>query len=92
MENEMKNYENLILELTNLEIQTNGKLNDIQRVQLDLYKKIYLLLKRINNGKEKAQEVKDHIDKSKFDGMTKSILLMAINEIVHSLNGKENTH
>jgi hypothetical protein len=92
MENEMKNYENLILELTNLEIQTNGRLNDIQRVQLDLYKKIYLLLKRINNGKEKAQEVKDHIDKSKFDGMTKSILLMAINEIVHSLNGKENTH
>ena len=92
MENEMKNYENLILELTKLEIQTNGKLNDIQRVQLDLYKKIYLLLKRINNGKEKAQEVKDHIDKSKFDGMTKSILLMAINEIVHSLNGKENTH
>lgn len=91
MENEMKNYENLILELTNLEIQTNGKLNDIQRVQLDLYKKIYLLLKRINNGKEKAQEVKDHIDKSKFDGMTKSILLMAINEIVHSLNGKENS-
>lgn len=92
MENEMKNYENLILELTNLEIQTNGKLNDIQRVQLDLYKKIYLLLKRINNGKEKAQEVKDHIDKSKFDGITKSILLMAINEIVYSLNGKENTH
>lgn len=91
MENEMKNYENLILELTNLDIQTNGKLNDIQRVQLDLYKKIYLLLKRINNGKEKAQEVKDHIDKSKFDGMTKSILLMAINEIVHSLNGKENS-
>ena len=33
MENEMKNYENLILELTNLDIQTNGKLNDIQRVQ-----------------------------------------------------------
>ena len=63
MENEMKNYENLILELTNLDIQTNGKLNDIQRVQLDLYKKIYLLLKRINNGKEKAQEVKKHIDK-----------------------------
>lgn len=91
MENEMKNYENLILELTNLEIQTNGRLNDIQRVQLDLYKKIYLLLKRINNGKEKAQEVKDHIDKSKFDGMTKSILVMAINEIIFSLNGKENT-
>lgn len=85
-------YQKRIIELTNLEIQTNGKLNDIQRVQLDLYKKIYLLLKRINNGKEKAQEVKDHIDKSKFDGMTKSILLMAINEIVHSLNGKENTH
>lgn len=85
-------YQKRIVELTDLEIQTNGKLNDIQRVQLDLYKKIYLLLKRINNGKEKAQEVKDHIDKSKFDGMTKSILLMAINEIVHSLNGKENTH
>lgn len=85
-------YQKRIIELTDLEIQTNGKLNDIQRVQLDLYKKIYLLLKRINNGKEKAQEVKDHIDKSKFDGMTKSILLMAINEIVHSLNGKENTH
>ncbi|MBQ7276546.1 MAG: hypothetical protein IJS58_04775 [Bacilli bacterium] len=84
-------YQKRIVELTDLEIQTNGKLNDIQRVQLDLYKKIYLLLKRINNGKEKAQEVKDHIDKSKFDGMTKSILLMAINEIVHSLNGKENT-
>lgn len=91
MENEMKNYENLILELTNLEIQTNGRLNDIQRVQLDLYKKIYLLLKRINNGKEKAQEVKDHIDKSQFDGMTKSILIMAINEIIYSLNGKENS-
>ncbi len=85
-------YQKRIIELTDLEIQTNGKLNDIQRVQLDLYKKIYLLLKRINNGKEKAQEVKDHIDKSKFDGMTKSILLMAINEIVHSLNGKENSH
>ena len=85
-------YQKRIIELTDLEIQTNGKLNDIQRVQLDLYKKIYLLLKRINNGKEKAQEVKDHIDKSKFDGITKSILLMAINEIVHSLNGKENTH
>lgn len=85
-------YQKRIIELTDLEIQTNGKLNDIQRVQLDLYKKIYLLLKRINNGKEKAQEVKDHIDKSKFDGMTKSILLMAINEIVHSLNGKENAH
>lgn len=92
MENEMKNYENLILELTNLDIQTNGKLNDIQRVQLDLYKKIYLLLKRINNGKEKAQEVKDYIDNSKFDGMTKSILIMAINEIMYSLNGKENSH
>lgn len=91
MENEMKNYENLILELTNLDIQTNGKLNDIQRVQLDLYKKIYLLLKRINNGKEKAQEVKEHIDNSKFDGMTKSILIMAINEIMYSLNGKEKT-
>lgn len=85
-------YQKRIIELTDLEIQTNGKLNDIQRVQLDLYKKIYLLLKRINNGKEKAQEVKDHIDKSKFDGMTKSILIMAINEIVHSLNGKENSH
>lgn len=85
-------YQKRIIELTDLEIQTNGRLNDIQRVQLDLYKKIYLLLKRINNGKEKAQEVKDHIDKSKFDGMTKSILLMAINEIVHSLNGKENAH
>lgn len=85
-------YQKRIIELTDLEIQTNGKLNDIQRVQLDLYKKIYLLLKRINNGKEKAQEVKDHIDKSKFDGMTKSVLLMAINEIVHSLNGKENAH
>lgn len=85
-------YQKRIIELTDLEIQTNGKLNDIQRVQLDLYKKIYLLLKRINNGKEKAQEVKDHIDKSKFDGMTKSILLMAINEIMYSLNGKENTH
>ena len=92
MENEMKNYENLILELTDLEIQTNGKLNDIQRVQLDLYKKIYLLLKRINNGQKKAQEVKDYIDKSQFDGMTKSILIMAINEIMYSLNGKENTH
>lgn len=89
---DMEYYQKRIIELTDLEIQTNGKLNDIQRVQLDLYKKIYLLLKRINNGKEKAQEVKDHIDKSKFDGMTKSILLMAINEIVHSLNGKENTH
>ena len=89
---DMEYYQKRIIELTDLEIQTNGKLNDIQRVQLDLYKKIYLLLKRINNGKEKAQEVKDHIDKSKFDGMTKSILLMAINEIVHSLNGKENNH
>lgn len=89
---DMEYYQKRIIELTDLEIQTNGKLNDIQRVQLDLYKKIYLLLKRINNGKEKAQEVKDHIDKSKFDGMTKSILLMAINEIVHSLNGKENAH
>lgn len=32
-------YQKRIIELTDLEIQTNGKLNDIQRVQLDLYKK-----------------------------------------------------
>lgn len=89
MEEEIKKYEKLILELTNLDIQTNGKLNDIQRVQLDLYKKIYLLLKRINNGKEKAQEVKDHIDKSKFDGMTKTILILAINKIQGALQGSD---
>ena len=52
----------------------------------------YTLEERNKNALNKAQEVKDHIDKSKFDGMTKSILLMAINEIIYSLNGKENTH
>lgn len=51
----------------------------------------YTLEERNKNALNKAQEVKDHIDKSQFDGMTKSILLMAINEIVYSLNGKENT-
>ena len=41
----------------------------------------------INNGKNKVQEVKEHLDKSGFDGMTKSILIMALNEIIYSLNG-----
>ncbi len=86
---EIKMYETLILELTNLDIHTNGKLNKIQRMQLENYKKIYQFLKRNYNAINKAQEVKEHIDKSKFDGMTKSILIMAINEIIYSLNGKE---
>lgn len=85
----IENYEKLILELTNLDIQTNGKLNDIQRVQLDLYKKIYLLLKRINNGIENSQQLKDSIDKSKFDGMTKTMLILAINKIQGALQGSD---
>ena len=85
----IENYEKLILELTNLDIQTNGKLNDIQRVRLDLYKKIYLLLKRINNGIENSQQLKDSIDKSKFDGMTKTMLILAINKIQGALQGSD---
>lgn len=83
---EIKKYERLILELTDLDIKTNGRLNDVQRVQFENYKKIYLNLKKINNALNKAQEVKEHIDKSNFDGMTKSILIMAVNEIIYSLN------
>lgn len=48
----------MILELTNLDIKTNGKLNDIQRVQLDLYKKIYLLLKKVNLLREENNGVR----------------------------------
>jgi hypothetical protein len=46
------------------------------------------LKSKINQAKLKIQEIKEHIDKSKFDGMTKSILIMSLNEIIYSLNGK----
>ncbi len=52
----------------------------------------YTLEERNKNALNKAQEVKDHIDKSQFDGMTKSILIMAINEIIYSLNGKSGSN
>lgn len=58
MNKEIENYEKLILELTDLDIQTNGRLNEIQRIQLELYSKIYLLLKLNNNLKEENKLLK----------------------------------
>ena len=46
---------------------------------------------RAEKAVEKSQELKDSIDKSNFDGMTKTILILGINQIQNILqNGSEN--
>ena len=77
--------------ITNLQ-QENERLNH----QLELQKELtvrnrlrkHCYKSRVEKAIKKSVEVKDHIDKSKFDGMTKSIIIMAINEIIYVLNGK----
>ena len=59
-----------------------------QEIICDYKKEEERLNNIIANGKDKTQEVKEHIDKSKFDGTTKLVLLMALNEIIYTLNGK----
>lgn len=53
--------EKLILRLTDIDIQTNGKLNDIQRVQLSNYQDMYILLKKNELLQEENQKLKEQV-------------------------------
>lgn len=68
--------------------QLKDRVHDLYDENVKLKEEIERLNNIINTSITKVQEIKDHIDKSKFDGTTKSILIMALNEIIYSLNGK----
>lgn len=53
--------EKLILRLTDIDIQTNGKLNDVQRVQLSNYQDMYILLKKNELLQQENQELRRNI-------------------------------
>ena len=67
------------------EIDKNAKQIKIKAIEHEDYKS------RVEKAVEKSQELKDSIDKSNFDGMTKTILILGINQIQNILqNGSEN--
>lgn len=96
-----KDCELLLDYITNLQ-KENEKLNGIietlketnhllinQKYKLEY--ELDALDNRVEKAVEKSQELKDSIDKSNFDGMTKTILILGINQIQNILqNGSEN--
>lgn len=64
--------------------------NNYDRQQKDIQLELIDYKSRVEKATEKSQELKDSIDKSNFDGMTKTILILGINQIQNILqNGSE---
>ena len=58
MSEEIKQYQDLILKLIDLDIQTNGRLDRVEYMKLKHYKKIYSLLKQIENLQHQLKQQK----------------------------------
>lgn len=83
---QLKDIEKMAISNSKL-IQENERLKEANKILEENWKHYMMIC---GKASEKSQELKDSIDKSNFDGMTKTILILGINQIQNILqNGSE---
>lgn len=94
---EKDNMQKILDCITNLERENQKLKEELQQEKKDFKEandycfELKNYKSKVEKAVEKSQELKDSIDKSNFDGMTKTILILGINQIQNILqNGSEN--